>query len=254
MTKRWSRKFRRQSKSLMKYQSASYGLETKDIKEARREFFRGIGKPEMTEFKPDPFQLQAIDSVLNCMDTLVVAPTGSGKTYIAISVINIFLSMGISCIYTTPLKALSNTKYVEFREQFKNYRVGILTGDRKIDTDGDLIVATTEIFRNETLRHSASWGLVVIDEAHYLSDPQRGVVWEESIILCPKDSTLLLLSATIGNPNVFRDWISFAREKPCALVLETRRPVELRFGVLEKGAGILPLSVFDKSKKNPCKS
>ncbi|MCS6893158.1 MAG: DEAD/DEAH box helicase [Deltaproteobacteria bacterium] len=218
----------------------------KKLLEDKRAFLDGIGKPESDEFIPDAFQLKAISEVINGKDTLVVAPTGSGKTFIAISAIGVFLSLGLSCIYTTPLKALSNTKYIEFREKFKDHRVGLLTGDRKIDTDAKLLVATTEIFRNEMLRKSVDWGLVILDEVHFLSDPQRGAVWEESIILCSKSSVLLLLSATIGNPVVFRDWVSEVRSKECSLILERKRPVDLRFGILHQDFGAISLNFYRK--------
>lgn len=221
----------------------------RELARARENFLAGMGKPDSSEFVADSFQLQAIKEVLNFRDTLVVAPTGSGKTFIAISAISVYLEMGIPCIYTTPLKALSNTKFIEFKERFKGFKVGILTGDRKIDTDGDLVIATTEIFRNELLRTNVDWGLAVIDEAHFIGDPQRGCVWEESIILCPKKCNLLLLSATIGNPEFVRDWISTVRGKQCSLVLESRRPVELRYGVIHPDFGLMPVEFYKKYAK-----
>ncbi len=215
-------------------------LSLNDLKD---NFLSGLGRPTQEEFIPDPFQSKAISEVLNGNDTLVVAPTGSGKTFIATSCISVYLNLGLTCIYTTPLKALSNTKYIEFQEKFKDSKVGILTGDRKIDTDADLLVATTEIFRNEIIRRPINWALVVLDETHYISDPQRGVVWEESIIFCPAESTLLLLSATIGNPSEFCEWISSVRGKTCSLIVETHRPVELRYGFIHKKFGALPLNL-----------
>ena len=179
-------------------------------------------------------------------DTLVIAPTGTGKTYIAVEAIKETLAAGKRAIYTAPLKALSNTKYVEFKHLLEpQYRVGLLTGDRKIDTDGELVIATTEIYRNELYSARESYALVVLDELHYLADPQRGPVWEESIILSPRSSVLLMLSASISNPQEIANWIEEVRGRAVRVVLEYRRPVELRLGFLHPELGVLPLADDD---------
>jgi ATP-dependent RNA helicase HelY len=218
-------------------------LTQETLKKARQRFLEGVGKPE-AEFRIDDFQREAILSVTSFNDTLVTAPTGSGKTFIAISAMEIFLSLGHKCIYTTPLKALSNTKFAEFKEEFLDVKVGLLTGDRKIDTEADLLIATTEIFRNELLKGVARYSLVVLDEVHFIADPQRGAVWEEAIILAPKSSTLLMLSATVPNYSQFSRWVSQVRQKPCRVIVETNRPVPLRFGILDPVIGVAPLSIF----------
>ncbi len=212
------------------------------IAEAREEFLSGLGVPEQVPFVPDEFQKRAISAVADGKDTLVVAPTGSGKTYIAIQAISAYLQMQQKAVYTTPLKALSNTKYNDLRERFEpNYKVGLLTGDRKIDTDASVVIATTEIYRNELYRSHERFSLVVLDEVHFLADPQRGPVWEESIILTPKEASLLMLSASISNAEEIADWLESVRGKPCELIIEKERPVELRFGFLHPRLGVLPL-------------
>src|SRR5213595_1826124 len=161
---------------------ANYGRELRDL-------LSGIGTPPPAPFKPDPFQLQAL-SALEIEDVLVTAPTGSGKTWIAREEIHRLLKLGKRAWYTTPLKALTNSKYQEFSDEFGSKSVGILTGDRKENADAPLIVGTTEIFRNQLFDAMRSGeqvrtDFVIIDEAHYLADEDRGHVWEETIILTP---------------------------------------------------------------------
>ncbi|MCB0354488.1 MAG: DEAD/DEAH box helicase [Bdellovibrionales bacterium] len=218
------------------------------LREARRKFLSGIGKPEQQAFVVDAFQTRAIESVVSGKDTLVVAPTGAGKTYIAIEAIRAYLDLSLRAVYTTPLKALSNTKFNELRSIFEPKRsVGLLTGDRKIETQSDVVIATTEIYRNELYSGSAKYALVVLDEVHFIADPQRGAVWEESIILTPKDSSLLMLSASISNPFEIADWLEEVRGKKCEVIIEKHRPVELRLGFLHPRYGVLPL-VDDKGR------
>ena len=119
--------------------------------------------------------------------------------------------------------------------------MGILTGDRKIEGDADVVVATTEIYRNELYRSSERYSLVVLDEVHFIADSQRGPVWEESIILSPKSVTLLMLSASISNPHDIAAWIGAIRNKPVSVIVEDRRPVPLRLGFLHPDLGLLPL-------------
>ena len=218
-------------------------MKFKAIQEARQKLLSGIGIPEKCDFVVDPFQQEAIENLANGIDTLVVAPTGSGKTYIAIESMFRLLEQNKRAIYTTPLKALSNTKYSEFQQTFgPRYSVGLLTGDRKIEGDSDVVIATTEIYRNELYRGHAQYSLVILDEVHYIADPQRGPVWEESIILTPGDSTLLMLSASISNAEEIAAWIEEVRNRECRIVMKTERPVELRYAFLHPRYGVIPLS------------
>src|SRR6267142_1702851 len=220
-----------------------------------RELLAGIGTPKPAPFKPDPFQLQAL-AALEFEDVLVTAPTGSGKTWIAREEIRRLLDAGRRAWYTTPLKALTNSKYQEFTEEFGADRVGILTGDRKDNSDAPLLVGTTEIYRNQlfdSLRGGSDVNadLVVLDEAHYLADEDRGHVWEEAIILTPPRIRLLLLSATVGNADVFAAWIAEVRGVRCGVVTRPgARPVPLRAALLLPDKRLVPL-LSDKGKLNP---
>ncbi|MFN2497957.1 MAG: DEAD/DEAH box helicase [Pyrinomonadaceae bacterium] len=224
------------------------------LREARP-LLAGIGTPPVQPFKPDRFQLDAL-AALEFEDVLVTAPTGSGKTWIAREEIRRLLAAGRRAWYTTPLKALTNSKYQEFSEEFGAAQVGILTGDRKENTGAPLIVGTTEIFRNQ-LFYSLRGGsdvdadLVVLDEAHYLADEDRGHVWEEAIILTPPRIRLLLLSATIGNAHQFAAWIEEVRRVHCGVVTRPgARPVPLRSAMLLPDKRLLPL-LNEHGKLNP---
>jgi superfamily II RNA helicase len=158
--------------------------------------------------------------------------------------------------YTSPLKALTNSKYQEFSDEFGAERVGILTGDRKENSDAALVVGTTEIYRNQlfdSLRggNEVAADLVVIDEAHYLADEDRGHVWEEALILTPPRIRLLLLSATIGNAAEFSSWLEEVRGVECTVISgPPHRPVALRSAVLLPDKRLLPL-LNEHGKLNP---
>jgi ATP-dependent RNA helicase HelY len=234
--------------------SPSVDFRTPQGREVKK-LLEGIGTPPKAPFTPDPFQLAAF-SALEFEDVLVTAPTGSGKTWIAQEEIRRLLESGKRAWYTTPLKALTNSKYQEFSAQFGAARVGILTGDRKENADAPLIVGTTEIFRNQlfdSLRGGieVDTDLVVLDEAHYLADEDRGHVWEEAIILTPARIRLLLLSATIGNAHEFALWLEEVRGVHCAIIEGPRkRPVPLRSAALLPDKRLLPL-LSDGGKLNP---
>ena len=229
----------------------------RDLRSYNRELadlLSGIGAPQPSALKPDPFQLEAL-SALEFEDVLVTAPTGSGKTWIAREEIRRLLAAGKHAWYTTPLKALTNSKYTEFSEEFGAEHVGILTGDRKENSSAPLIVGTTEIYRNQlfdALRggEEVRSDLVVFDEAHYLADEERGHVWEEAIILTPARIRMLLLSATIGNAKDFARWIEEVRGVRCGVVTRPgARPVPLRAAFLMPDKRLIPL-LGDNGKLN----
>ncbi|MGD9852930.1 MAG: DEAD/DEAH box helicase [Nitrospirales bacterium] len=208
----------------------------------------GIGIPEPTAFLPDPWQTEAVEYLAHS-DVIVSAPTGSGKTYVAIEAIKQAMTANQTVIYTSPLKALSNTKFMEFSQIFGSEQVGILTGDRRDNPHAPLLIMTTEILRN-LLYDAASGeidfrlhtlGLVILDESQYLADPERGVVWEETIILCPGQTKLLLLSASIGNPQELSQWLASIRPLPCRLIRHTKRSVPLRGLYLHPNGPLGPL-------------
>ncbi len=220
-----------------------------------RQLLADIGTPAPAPFQPDPFQLDALAAVEH-EDVLVTAPTGSGKTWIAREEIRRLLAAGRRVWYTSPLKALTNSKYQEFVAAFGHEAVGILTGDRKERADAPVIVGTTEVYRNQlfdAMREGRSLNadLVVMDEAHYLADEERGHVWEEAIILTPPRVRLLLLSATVGNAAEFAAWIEEVRGVRCTVITRPgARPVPLRAAFLYPDGQLAPL--YDEhSRFNP---
>jgi superfamily II RNA helicase len=213
-----------------------------------QQILEGIGVPEPSPFVPDPWQTEAVEYLAHS-DVIVSAPTGSGKTYVAIQAIKQAMALNQTVIYTSPLKALSNTKFMEFSQLFGSDQVGILTGDRRDNAQAPLLVMTTEILRN-LLYDAASGeidlrlhtlGLVILDESQYLADPERGVVWEETIILCPAQARLLLLSASIGNPQDLAEWLQAIRPIPCHLIRHAKRSVPLRGLYLHPTGQLVPL-------------
>jgi superfamily II RNA helicase len=207
-----------------------------------------LNPQELFPFELDEFQHKAIAALAADKSVVICAPTGSGKTLIGEYAIYRALSHGKRVFYTTPLKALSNQKFRDFQEQFAqgdSRKIGLLTGDTIINPNADVVVMTTEIFRNmlyETPIGQLGTSLadveaVVLDECHYISNRFRGTVWEESIIYCPPQIQLVALSATIGNPQELTDWITKVRNsKPnnatkyeCELINSDFRPVPLRY-------------------------
>jgi len=215
-------------------------------KRAVEKLLSGIGTPEPAPLVPDDFQIEALQAI-ETEDVLVTAPTGSGKTWIAREEIRRLLEQGKRAWYTTPLKALTNSKYQEFGAEFGAENVGILTGDRKENWNAPLIVGTTEIYRNQlfdALRQGEQvrTDFVILDEAHYLADEERGHVWEEAIILSPPRIRLLLLSATIGNAEEFAAWIEEVRGTRVKIINRAgSRPVELRAAFLAPNTQLFPL-------------
>jgi superfamily II RNA helicase len=211
-------------------------------------WLEGIGIPQPQAFVPDAWQEEAL-AKLQQGDVIVSVPTGSGKTFVAVEAAKRAMEENRTVIYTSPLKALSNTKYTEFCRIFGAERVGILTGDRRDNGQAPLLIMTTEILRN--LLYDAAGGeidvrldtlgLVIMDESQYLADPERGVVWEETIIFCPSQARLLLLSASIGNPHDIADWLTSIRTIPCYLIKHSKRTVPLRAGYLHPDGKLTPL-------------
>jgi len=213
-----------------------------------QEILDGIGVPEPRTFVPDDWQRESVEAIAHA-DVIVSAPTGSGKTYVAIEAIKQAMASNQTVIYTSPLKALSNTKYMEFSKCFGPDQVGILTGDRRDNAQAPLLIMTTEILRNILYDATSgdidlrlhTLGLVILDESQYLADPERGVVWEETLILCPTQTRLLLLSASIGNPQEMAEWLTSIRSTDCHLIRHTKRSVPLRGLYLHPKGQLVPL-------------
>ncbi len=208
-------------------------------------------------FELDRFQLDAIASLNAGKSVVVCAPTGSGKTLVGEYAIFRALARRKRVFYTTPLKALSNQKLRDFREKFGFDLVGLLTGDANINRDAPILVMTTEIFRN--MLYGTPIGqigisltdvdAVVLDECHYMNDRQRGTVWEESVIYCPKEVQLVALSATVANSDELTNWLTQVHG-PTDLIYSDFRPVPLEFH-FGNTKGLFPLLNDDKTHANP---
>jgi len=186
-----------------------------------------------------PFQSKAIEGIDAGRSVLVAAPTGAGKTLVADYAIEHSFVEGKRIIYTAPVKALSNQKFRDFREDHGD-DVGIMTGDVTINPEAPLLIMTTEVFRNtifespERLEHVE---FVVFDEVHYLDDPERGTVWEESILYAPLHIRILALSATVPNIEQLAGWMRKTRKCEVDVVIETERPVPLHHYLYVPDAG-----------------
>ncbi len=217
-------------------------------------------------FPLDPFQLDAIKELAEGHSVLVAAPTGTGKTMVAEYAIWLAQQRNQRVIYTTPLKALSNQKYRDLRELFGMDAVGLVTGDIVEHSRASIVIMTTEVYRNMLLEEGAdrfvdnadstdsigdtdiinnqdsgdgptstsnrrasllaNVGFVVFDELHYLSDAERGPVWEEAIICSPPHVQLVGLSATVSNAGDLAQWITRVHQ-PISLVVHEQRAVPL---------------------------
>ncbi|XP_009414118.2 DExH-box ATP-dependent RNA helicase DExH15 chloroplastic [Musa acuminata AAA Group] len=206
------------------------------------------------DFPIDTFQRLAIQAFLRGSSVVVSAPTSSGKTLIAEAAAVATVARGRRLFYTTPLKALSNQKFRDFRRTFGDAYVGLLTGDSAINKEAPILIMTTEILRNMLYKSvgmisSASRlfhvDVIVLDEVHYLSDISRGTVWEEIVIYSPKEVQLICLSATVANPDELAGWIGQIHGKT-ELVTSTKRPVPLTWHFSLKNS-LLPL--FDEKGK-----
>lgn len=202
---------------------------------------------EKFPFPLSDFQKYAIEAIVSKNDILITAHTGSGKTLPAEFAIEHLVGLGKKVIYTSPIKALSNQKFYEMSEKFPHISFGILTGDIKFNPEADVLIMTTEILRNTLLfkkgpddsGNSAllqfdmdidnELGAVVFDEVHYINDPSRGKIWEETIMLLPPHVQLVMLSATIDNPERFASWVEnkAANKKTMYLAPTTHRVVPL---------------------------
>jgi len=180
-------------------------------------------------FRPDRFQRDAVEAFAGGSSVIVTAPTGAGKTLVAEAAIDLVLRRGQRSFYTTPIKALSNQKFADFREAYGEESVGLLTGDNVINGDAAIVVMTTEVLRNMIYADSRALdglGIVILDEVHYLQDRQRGSVWEEVIIHLPTSVPIVALSATVANAAEFTDWVA-TRRGDTKLIVEEHRPVPL---------------------------
>ncbi|KAJ5745378.1 rRNA-processing arch domain-containing protein [Penicillium odoratum] len=198
-------------------------------------------------FTLDPFQQLAVNSIQREESVLVSAHTSAGKTVVAEYAIAQSLKRNQRVVYTSPIKALSNQKYREFAAEFGD--VGLMTGDVTINPTATCLVMTTEILRSMLYRGSeimreVQW--VIFDEIHYLRDINRGVVWEETLILLPDKVRYVFLSATIPNAMQFAEWIVKMHKQPCHVVYTNYRPTPLQHYFFPAGSEGMHL-VVDES-------
>ncbi|KAH9318432.1 hypothetical protein KI387_020201, partial [Taxus chinensis] len=177
----------------------------------------------------------------------VSAHTSAGKTVVALYAIAMSLRDKQRVIYTSPIKALSNQKFREFSEEFSD--VGLMTGDITIAPNASCLVMTTEILRSMQYKGSeimreVAW--IIFDEVHYMRDRERGVVWEESIVMAPKNARFVFLSATVPNAKEFADWVAKVHQQPCHIVYTDFRPTPLQHFLFPSGGDGLYLVVDEQ--------
>ncbi|ORX54475.1 antiviral helicase [Hesseltinella vesiculosa] len=188
--------------------------------------------PEMAQqypFELDTFQKHAIYHLEMGDSVFVAAHTSAGKTVVADYAIALASKHMTKAIYTSPIKALSNQKFRDFRQSFGE-DVGILTGDVQIRPEASCLVMTTEILRSMLYRGAdliRDVEFVIFDEVHYVNDLERGVVWEEVIIMLPAHVNIILLSATVPNTKEFADWVGRTKKKDIYVISTLKRPVPL---------------------------
>jgi len=190
----------------------------------------------------DGFQRDAALAIERGDHVLVTAHTSAGKSTVALYAIAKAVLENKRVIYTAPVKTLSNQKYGELKAKYGGL-AGIQTGDVKVNPDAQIAVMTTEILRNDLARiqgeHSFDdVGYVIFDECHYINDPERGAVWEECIMRLPPSVQMILLSATMANPEEMAAWIEGLNPaKKVPIVSTLYRPVPLRFSLFIPNPG-----------------
>ncbi|KAK0188373.1 ATP-dependent RNA helicase [Armillaria mellea] len=199
------------------------------------------------KFELDPFQKVSIHAIQRNESVLVSAHTSAGKTVVGEYAIAQSLARKQRVIYTSPIKALSNQKYREMLAEFGD--VGLMTGDVAINPSATCLVMTTEILRSMLYRGSevlreVAW--VIFDEIHYMRDKERGVVWEETIILLPHAIRYIFLSATIPNAIQFAEWIRKSHDQPCHVVYTDFRPTPLQQYLFPTGGEGIYMIVNEK--------
>ncbi|XP_037700706.1 helicase SKI2W isoform X2 [Choloepus didactylus] len=200
-----------------------------DVTSPVGDFYRLIPQPAFQwAFEPDVFQKQAILHLERHDSVFVAAHTSAGKTVVAEYAIALAQKHMTRTIYTSPIKALSNQKFRDFRNTFGD--VGLLTGDVQLHPEASCLIMTTEILRSMLYSGSdvirdLEW--VIFDEVHYINDAERGVVWEEVLIMLPDHVSIILLSATVPNALEFADWIGRLKRRQIYVISTVTRPVPL---------------------------
>ncbi|MBK8098511.1 MAG: DEAD/DEAH box helicase [Planctomycetes bacterium] len=194
-------------------------------------------------FTLNAFQVAAANAIEAGKNVLLAAPTGAGKTLVAEYAIEQAVRQGRRAIYTSPVKALSNQKFRDFKAS--GLEVGLMTGDLTMHPDAPLVIMTTEIFRNAVFEDPERFhdtDFAIFDEIHFLDDVERGTVWEESLIFAPPHVRFIGLSATIANLHEFGSWIRSVRTHDLEVIEHTRRPVPLSHRLYHPHAGVFQLA------------
>ncbi|KAF9270829.1 ATP-dependent RNA helicase [Marasmius fiardii PR-910] len=181
-------------------------------------------------FELDTFQKHAVYHLEKGDSVFVAAHTSAGKTVVAEYAIALAEKHMTRAIYTSPIKALSNQKFRDFKQTFSSASVGILTGDVQINPEASCLIMTTEILRSMLYKGAdliRDVEFVIFDEVHYVNDAERGVVWEEVIIMLPDHVNIILLSATVPNSKEFAEWVGRTKKKNIYVISTAQRPVPL---------------------------
>lgn len=175
-------------------------------------------------------QEEAILSLLAGDNVILNTPTGSGKSLVAEALIFNSMSLGRRSVYTCPVKALVNEKFLNLCKLFGAESVGLMTGDGSVNHDAPILCCTAEILANMALCDGADAKVddVIMDEFHYYSDRERGMAWQIPLLELSR-ARFLLMSATLGDMTFFQEGIEKLTGKPTRLITGLERPVPLEF-------------------------
>ncbi|GMM57105.1 SKI complex RNA helicase subunit [Maudiozyma humilis] len=223
------------SKDLLKKKEWAHVV---DLNHKIENFDELVPNPARTwPFELDTFQKEAVYHLEQGDSVFVAAHTSAGKTVVAEYAIAMAKRNMTKTIYTSPIKALSNQKFRDFKETFEDIDVGLITGDVQINPEANCLIMTTEILRSMLYRGAdliRDVEFVVFDEVHYVNDQDRGVVWEEVIIMLPQHVKFILLSATVPNTYEFANWIGRTKQKNIYVISTAKRPVPLEINIWAK--------------------
>ena len=177
-----------------------------------------------------PAQEEAILALLDGQNVILNTPTGSGKSLVASSMLFAALARGQRAVYTCPIKALVNEKWMGLCREFGPEFVGLSTGDASVNRDAPILCCTAEVLANMALREGADADVdhVVMDEFHYYADRDRGVAWQTPLLTMPQ-TRFLLMSATLGDTAPFERALTTLNGLPSVTVKSGVRPVPLEY-------------------------